>query len=216
MTAHATEGGERERTPDARSAMQSRWLDELDDAAGVIDAIRASLDDVERVADALVGRLAAGGCIFTCGNGGSSLAAQHFSAELVAHFRRDRAPLRSLALTPDAGLITAIANDFAFDQVFSRQVSALLGNDDALLVFSTSGRSPNVLAAAQIAHELGALTVAFTGRSGGGLAGQVDHALVVDDRDTARIQEGHLILTHLICERIDAAFTPVASGSASR
>jgi D-sedoheptulose 7-phosphate isomerase len=193
---------------DDRSAIQDRWRLELGQAATVIDGIRGSLDQVERIADALVGALAAGGCIFTCGNGGSALAAQHFTAELVAHFRRERPPVRGVALTADAGLLTAIANDHDFDQIFSRQVRGLLTSRDVLLAFSTSGRSPNVLAAVRAACDIGAMTVAFTGGEGGQLAPMVDHALIVRESETARIQEGHLILIHLICEHIDAAFSP--------
>ena len=151
--------------------------------------------------------LADGGCIFACGNGGSALAAQHFTAELVAHFRRDRPPVRGVSLTPDTGLLTAIANDYEFEQIFSRQIEGLATAKDALLAFSTSGRSPNILAAVRTARLVGARTVAMTGRDGGQLAGLVDHALIVPSMETARVQEGHLILIHLICERIDAAFS---------
>ena len=191
-----------------RAAIQERWQDELSQAARVVGGIRASLDQVERVADALVGVLAAGGCVFACGNGGSALAAQHFTAELVAHFRRERPPVRGVALTADAGLLTAIANDHEFEQIFSRQVRGLLTSRDVLLAFSTSGQSPNILTAVQAACDIGAMTVAFTGGDGGQLAGMVDHALIIREPETARIQEGHLILIHLICEHIDAAFSP--------
>lgn len=186
----------------------SRWRDELDQAARVVDGIRDSLDRLEVVSAALVEVLSRGGCIYTCGNGGSALAAQHFTAELVAHFRRERPPVRGVALTADAGLLTAIANDHDFEQIFSRQVRGLVTPRDAVLAFSTSGRSANVVAAVQAACEIGALTVAFTGGDGGALIGMVDHALVVGEDETARIQEGHLILIHLICEHIDRAFSP--------
>jgi D-sedoheptulose 7-phosphate isomerase len=188
------------------SDIGSRWLLELDQAASAVEAIRGSLDQVERVADVLVGVLRQGGCVFACGNGGSALAAQHFAAELVAHFRRDRPPLRGLALTADPGVLTAIANDFEYDAVFSRQVQALGTVRDALLAFSTSGTSPNVLGAVRAAREIGMVTVGFCGGDGGELGRLTDHTLVIPIAETARVQEGNLTLIHLICEHIDAEF----------
>jgi len=188
------------------TALHVRWHEDLDRAARVVAGIRDSLDQLDRVSEALITVLARGGCLFACGNGGSALAAQHFTAELVAHFRRERPPVRGVALTSDAALLTAIANDYGFDEVFGRQVRGLATANDALLAFSTSGRSPDVLAAIRAARDLGAVTVAFTGSAGGELAGLADLALVVPEAETARIQEGHLILIHLIAERIDAAF----------
>lgn len=193
---------------DGQSAIAARWRNELGQASRVVAGIRDSLDQLEVVSGALIGVLSRGGCIFSCGNGGSALAAQHFTAELVAHFRRERPPVRGVALTADAGLLTAIANDHDFEQIYSRQVRGLVTADDALLVFSTSGRSANVVAALRAACDIGALTVAFTGGDGGALAGIADHALVVREDETARIQEGHLILIHLICEHIDLSFSP--------
>lgn len=188
------------------AGIQSRWLRELDDSGRALDAVRASLEEIEQVAESLVAVLRRGGTVLACGNGGSALAAQHFAAEMVGHFRRARGPLRSIALPADGGLVTAIGNDYAFDQIFSRQVQGLGSVNDALLAFSTSGRSPNVLAAVRAAREIGMLSVGFSGGNGGELASLVDHALVIPIDDTARIQEGHLLILHLISERIDAAF----------
>jgi len=191
---------------DGASALRSARRDDPDRAAGVVSGTRDSLDQVDRVSSALITELGRGGCVFACGNGGSALAAQHFTAELVGHFRRERPPVRGVALTSDAALLTVIANDHGADQVFSRQVRGLTTANDALLAFSTSGRSPDVLAAGRAARNLGALTVALTGGEGGELAGMVDLALIVPGTETARIQEGHLILIHLIAEQIDVAF----------
>jgi len=193
--------------PDSHTATMSHWRSELDQATQVVEGIRRSLDHLEVVASAIVAILAKGGCVYACGNGGSALAAQHFTAELVAHYRRDRPPLRGVSLTPDTGLLTAIANDYEFEQIFSRQIQGLATANDALLAFSTSGRSPNILAAVRSARLVGARTIAMTGGDGGKLANLVDHALIVPFTETARVQEGHLILSHLICERIDAAFS---------
>jgi len=189
------------------SATAMLWRDELTQASRVVDGIRGSLGQLERVARVLVDVLRDGGCIFTCGNGGSALAAQHFTAELLAHYRRDRPAVRSVALTADAGLVTAIGNDYSFDQIFSRQIMGLVTPRDAVLGFSTSGRSANIVRAIQAAREIGAVTVGFGGGDGGEVAGLVDHALVIPVAETARVQEGHLILTHLICEWIDATCT---------
>jgi D-sedoheptulose 7-phosphate isomerase len=188
------------------SAVRNRWTNDLDAARRVIDAIHGALDQVELVGEALYGVVASGGCVYACGNGGSALAAQHFVAELVAHFQHDRRALPGVALTADGGMLTAIANDYGFADVFSRQVQGLVRPGDALVVFSTSGRSENVLAAVRTAREAGVLSIAFTGRDGSELAHLSDHVLLIDDPATARIQEGHLVLIHLICEGIDTAF----------
>lgn len=196
---------------DRGSGIVSRWVVALDEAAMAVSAIRGSLDQVEQVADVLVGVLRQGGSVLACGNGGSALAAQHFAAELVAHFRLDRPPLRGMALASDAGLATAITNDFDFDSLFSRQIRGFGTPRDALLAFSTSGASPNVLDAVRTAREMGMVTVAFSGGDGGELGRLANHALVIPIADTARVQEGHLMLIHLICEHIDVQFENAAS-----
>ena len=188
----------------------ARWSRELDEAAGAIEAIRGSLAVVELIADSLVDVLRNGGSILACGNGGSALAAQHFAAELMGHFQHERRPLRGLALAPDAGLITAIANDYSYDKVFSRQVDGLGTPNDALLALSTSGGSANVLAAVRRAREIGMLTVGFCGGDGGELARLTEHAVIIPIADTARVQEGHLVLIHLISQRLDEVFASEA------
>ena len=177
--------------------------------AGLEALARSVLDSVslsERVA-AVAGRYAetlrAGGTIFFCGNGGSAADAQHIATEYVVRYSAVRRPLAALALTTDSSLLTAAANDLGFERVFARQVEALCRPKDLLVLHSTSGKSPNLLAAARAAREGSVRTVAFLGRDGGALAGQVDEAIVVPADDTGRIQVIHLALEHLIVELVE-------------
>ena len=145
--------------------------------------------------------------VLVCGNGGSAADAQHFVAELVGRFERERQPLAAIALSTDTSILTAVGNDYGFDQVFARQVSALGQTGDVLIGISTSGNSPNVLQAMQQAHQKGMRVIALTGRDGGKMAQQLkdgDVLLCVPDPRTMRIQEMHILLLHLICEGIDA------------
>jgi D-sedoheptulose 7-phosphate isomerase len=141
-----------------------------------------------------------------CGNGGSAADAQHFSAELLNRFERERAPLAALALSTDTSTLTSIANDYHYDQVFAKQVYALGRKDDVLLAISTSGNSPNVLAAIAAAHERDTRVVALTGKDGGKIAAALaenDILLCVPADRTARIQEVHLLILHCLCDGID-------------
>lgn len=178
------------------------------------ERMEALLPAVEAVAGALVKALAGGGRIYVCGNGGSAADAQHFAAELTGRFRRERRPLPAVALTTDSSALTCIGNDYAFDEVFARQVVALARPGDLLLGISTSGNSGNVLRALAEAKRAGAVTVALTGGSGGKVADQADLCLVVPSAMTARIQEMHILIIHMLCERIDDwALTEEARGS---
>jgi D-sedoheptulose 7-phosphate isomerase len=151
--------------------------------------------------------LANGNKILACGNGGSAADAQHFAAELIGRFERDRPGLPALALTTDASVLTAVSNDYAYDQVFARQVRALGQPGDVLLAITTSGNSANVLAAIQEAHEREMIVIALTGKGGGvaneTLADTDIHLCVPSDR-TARVQEVHLLTIHCLCDGIDA------------
>ena len=177
--------------------------------AGLEALARSVLDSMalsERVA-AVAGRYAetlrVGGTIFFCGNGGSAADAQHIATEYVVRYSASRRPLAALALTTDTSLLTAAANDLGFERVFARQVEALCRPEDLLVLHSTSGESPNLLAAVQAARDRSVRTVAFLGRGGGALAGQVDEAIVVPSDDTGRIQVIHLALEHLIVELVE-------------
>ena len=148
-----------------------------------------------------------GGKVLACGNGGSAADAQHFAAEFVGRFERERPELGAIALTTDSSIITAIANDYSFDQIFAKQVRALGQSGDVLLAITTSGSSPNVLAAIQAAHERDMTVVALTGKGGGKMSQALRetdvHICVPHDR-TARIQEVHLLAIHCICDGVDA------------
>ncbi len=159
-----------------------------------------------RGATLMAAALAAGGKVLACGNGGSAADAQHFAAELVNRFERERAPLAAIALTTDSSALTSIANDYGYEQVFEKQVRALGRKGDVLLAISTSGNSPSVLAAMRAARSLGLAQVALTGRGGGKMAGLLAagdaHVCVPHDR-TMRIQEVHLLALHCLCDAID-------------
>ncbi len=145
-----------------------------------------------------------------CGNGGSAADAQHIAAELSGRFYRDRPALFAEALHVNTSFLTAVANDYGFEQVYARMVEAVGREGDFLFALSTSGRSPNVLAAAKRAAEQGMVVVGMTGEGGGSLAPLCDFLLTVPSRDTARIQECHIFFGHLLCERIEALLFPHA------
>ncbi len=144
-----------------------------------------------------------GGKILFCGNGGSAGDAQHLAAELVGRLVRDRRALPGLALSTDSSALTCIANDFGYDEVFARQVEGIGRPGDVLIAISTSGNSPNVVRAAQAARQLGIYVVGFLGRDGGTLGPLVDLAVTVASDETARIQEAHIFLGHVMCARIE-------------
>jgi D-sedoheptulose 7-phosphate isomerase len=159
--------------------------------------------DIGRVADHVVAALGAGHKLFFCGNGGSAADAQHLATEYVVRFRLAGRPLPAMALTTDTSLLTAAANDLGFEQVFARQVQAFGAAGDVLFLHSTSGASPNLLAAADAARAAGVHTVALLARDGGALRGRVDVALVVPTAEGAHAQELHLAIGHAICDLVE-------------
>lgn len=170
-------------------------------------ALAAMAGPIEQAIRLIAASLAAGGKVMSCGNGGSAADAQHFAAELLNRFERERAPLAALALTTDTSTLTSIANDYDYAQVFAKQVTALGRAGDVLLAISTSGNSPNVMAAMEAAHARGVRVVALTGKGGGRMAALLrpdDIHLCVPASRTARIQEVHLLTIHCLCEGIDA------------
>ena len=172
------------------------------------DAMEKLAGPVARAVEVMVAALAADRKIMACGNGGSAGDAQHLAAELVGRFERERPELAALALTTDTSILTAIANDYRFDDVFARQVRGLGQADDVLVAISTSGNSANVVAAIEAAHDRGLKVVALTGKGGGRIAtllSEDDVHLCVPHERTARIQEVHLLILHCLCDGIDAA-----------
>jgi D-sedoheptulose 7-phosphate isomerase len=171
-----------------------------------LDAVKALADPLRRAAERMVQCLMNEGKIMACGNGGSAADAQHFTAELLNRFEMDRPGLAAFALTTDASTVTSIANDFDFEQVFSKQVRALGQPADVLLAISTSGNSRNVLQAVQAAHDRQMAVIALTGRNGGlmgELLGPEDIHICVPHANTARIQEVHILCIHCMCDAID-------------
>jgi len=154
-----------------------------------------------RIAECLRG----GGKVLTFGNGGSAADAQHLAGELVGRFLRDRAALSAIALTTDSSVTTAIANDMGYDAVFRRQVEAHGRPGDVAVGITTSGRSPNVVQALQLARERGLVTLGLTGGGGGRLAGAVDYLIDVPHAETARIQEVHAMVVHVLCQIVEEA-----------
>jgi len=160
-----------------------------------------------RVLERLVGEvhrtLEAGGKILACGNGGSASDAQHFAAELVGRYLSERRPLAAVALNADTSVVTCVSNDYSFEQVFARQVEALGRPGDLLLAISTSGRSPNILEALRAGSRRRLMTAALLGRDGGPAGLLTDLSVVVPSQETARIQECHALMIHLLCEALD-------------
>ena len=169
----------------------------------VTEKVRAQVPIIERIAGEMTRTLRAGNKILWCGNGGSAADAQHLAAELVGRFQRDRRGLASIALTTDTSILTAVANDHGYEKVFSRQVEALGVEGDLLVGISTSGNSRNVCLALETARSLGVFTVAFAGEGGGEIAAIADLALCIPSKDTARIQESHILCGHMLCDWVE-------------
>jgi D-sedoheptulose 7-phosphate isomerase len=172
-----------------------------------LEAAEALTPRIEQAARHMVHCLTQGGKILACGNGGSAASAQHFAAAMINRFEQERPGLAAVALSADSSTLTSIANDSAYEQVFARQVKSLGQPGDILLAISTSGHSPSVLQAVAAAHSRGMPVIAMTGRSGGGLAEQMqedDVFLCVPVESTARIQEVHLLAIHCLCDAVDS------------
>ena len=168
----------------------------------------SSAEKVRLAADIIIESLVSGGKLMVFGNGGSAADAQHIAAELVNRLSRDHPPIAAIALTTDTSILTSVANDTSFDQLFERQLLALGRRGDAALAISTSGNSPNVLRAVMAAQQIGIKTIALTGKDGGELAGISNLALIVESGSTQRIQETHITIGHILCELIEDALYP--------
>jgi D-sedoheptulose 7-phosphate isomerase len=177
---------------------------------------RAAGRAVAAAAEAVVAALESGGTVYFCGNGGSAADAQHLAAELSGRYLVDRPALAALSLTTNSSALTAIGNDFGFERVFSRQLEALGTAGDVLIAISTSGRSPNVVAAIETAHAQGLTVIGMTGRRGVAFAALCDIALVTPSDSTPRIQEGHIAMGHALCELVERSLFPVRAKKAGR
>ncbi len=179
------------------------FAESMEVKAGAAEALP---ETIATAGERMVASLLNGGKILSCGNGGSAGDAQHFSSELLNRFERERPELPAVALTTDSSTLTSIANDYSYNQIFSKQIRALGQDGDVLLAISTSGNSANVIQAIQAAHEKGMSVVAMTGRDGGEMArlyGTSDVEIRVPANSTARIQEVHLVIIHCLCDYID-------------
>ena len=175
----------------------------IDHHLATIQALRPLRPIIAQIGALMCERLVAGGCIFWMGNGGSAADCQHLAAELVGRFERERRGIASLALTADTSVLTSVANDYGFETIFSRQVEALCGPQDLLVAISTSGNSPNVLNGVETARARGVPSVALSGRDGGRLRELVDIALIAPSDNTARIQEAHILIGHILCDLVE-------------
>jgi len=160
-------------------------------------------DSLTRLAEVCVHSIRNGGKIFFCGNGGSASQACHLAAELVGRLEITRKPLPALSLNSDTSLLTCISNDFSFDEIYSRQISALANNRDTLIALSTSGNSPNIINVLKFCHQQGIVSGCFLGKGGGQCINYTDHPVIVNSSNTARIQEIHLLLGHRLCADIE-------------
>ncbi|MBL9149940.1 MAG: SIS domain-containing protein [Phycisphaerae bacterium] len=176
-------------------------------ALAAIRSLESKAAEIDAIAEAIAERLAAGGTVYTAGNGGSAAEALHLAEELIGRYKSNRPPYRSICLNADPTALTCIANDFGFEAVFSRQCDALVRPGDVLVLFSTSGRSPNIVQAAIAARKNGGLVIGLLGGVGGGTGGdtrpQCDVALVVDGADSGAVQEAHQVILHALCERLE-------------
>ena len=188
--------------------MKKIILDILQDSISVKDQfIKNNIDLIERGADILASCIVSGHKILIFGNGGSAADAQHIAAEFVNRFQIERPPLAALALTTDTSIITSIGNDYHFDEIFSKQIAALGRKNDIALGISTSGSSKNVVNAIQAAKNIGMFTIGLTGR-GGEIAACSDLVFAVESDTTARIQETHITLGHILCDLVDRILFP--------
>ena len=164
---------------------------------------RTLADRIAEAAEMLIAAMAEGKKLLIMGNGGSAADAQHFAAEIIGRFKLERRALPAIALTTDTSILTALGNDYGFDRIFSRQVEGLAQAGDVVVGISTSGNSPNVVAALAQARTMGCRTIGLLGKDGGCIREGVDLALIVPSDDTPRIQEGHITIIHIICDLLE-------------
>jgi D-sedoheptulose 7-phosphate isomerase len=176
----------------------------LDDHMNVVKSIDENhMEAIQDIAKVISNALMVGGIIYWCGNGGSCSDSQHLAGELIGRFKNDRRPLRSIALSSDTSVLTCIANDYGYNSVYSRQIEGLGKKNDVLVGITTSGRSKNITEAIKQASSMKLKTVGFLGRDGGDLKDFCDHTIIIPSNSTARIQEMHIMIGHIICELVE-------------
>lgn len=180
------------------------FIDSLTELAAVVRRSESLAGEVGLAGKAVLASLQRGNKLLSCGNGGSAADALHLAEELVGRFKRDRRPLPAVCLNADVTAITCIANDYGYEEVFARGVEALGSKGDILVGFTTSGNSPNIVRAFEVARSQGVITILVSGKDGGALKGTADHEIIVPSESTARIQEIHTVVLHQWLEVIDA------------
>jgi D-sedoheptulose 7-phosphate isomerase len=163
----------------------------------------SGIDTVIEIAEAVIKCFKSGGCLYLCGNGGSAADCQHIAAEMVGRFKMNRKALPAVAFSTDTSIITSVSNDYGFEDIFRRQTEGLVNKADILWAFSTSGSSPNVLSAVELAKEKGAVIIAFTGKSKSKLEEMADICLCIDAPDSSNAQEIHQLAYHIICDLVE-------------
>ena len=181
----------------------TKHLKESQDALAACASDAGFVEMLGKISDALSSALSAGRKVLLCGNGGSAADAQHIAAELMGRFEQERAPLAAIALTTDTSVLTAIGNDYGFEQVFERQVRGIGGKGDVLIALSTSGKSKNVLRALDAAREQGLVRIGFTGTNGGDMQSRCDFLLCAPSGRTAIIQQIHIVAAHIVCGLVE-------------
>jgi D-sedoheptulose 7-phosphate isomerase len=192
-------------SPKSETSIQSLLKNSLQEHLTTLQKLLdSSLPAIEQAAEVICQTLSKGNKLLLCGNGGSAADAQHIAAELVGRYEKQRRAFPAIALTTDTSALTALSNDYGYEDVFARQVKALANKGDLLIAISTSGKSPNVVRAVEVARDVGCLTIALSGQSGEPLSSLCDFAVVVDSNRTSRVQEAHITIGHLWCEIVDA------------
>ncbi len=184
--------------------MQKLIRERIKESVRAKEALIASeVGNIEKAAKVIIEALKRGAKLLVFGNGGSAADSQHIVAELVGRFKKERKPIKAIALTTNTSTISAIANDYGYEAVFTRQVEALAEKNDIVIAISTSGNSENVNEAVRLAKSLGLKTIGLTGGAGGSLKKECDIAIVVDSKNTPRIQEAHIMIGHILCELVE-------------
>ena len=178
----------------------------IEEHIAIIRSLEKQYDKINEFSSQIANCLKNNGTIFTCGNGGSASDSQHFTAELVGRFHKNRIPLPSVSLNSDSSVLTAIANDFGFEKIFKRQAEALTSSNDLIVIFSTSGNSRNIVELAKYCKLKKIRTLSFLGNRGGEVKRHVDEHIIIKSGNTARIQEAHIFLIHLLCENLEKLF----------